>query len=195
MTLNFILDGQTLSKGKGFPKVVEKSANFINIEVAGVPDGYATTAYFELSWEAGNVYDKAMVDGKCVIDEYITTLPEEKNEYVDYVVSISIAGTNKEGTRFTTNKIDLVIDETTYTDETENTPDIPQSQYQQYIADIAAYSANPPKIGENGNWYTWNGVEYEDTGVLSNNTEVLGDISAALDIIISMQEYLIGGDA
>lgn len=194
MILNFVLDGQTLSKGKGFPDVVEKSANFLKMVVDGIPEGYTTTAYFELSWEQGSTYDRAMSNGRCVVDEYVTTLPKNTSEYVDYFISVSIAGTNSAGDRFTTNKVNIKVNETAYSDETQTPPEIPKSQYDQYVAAIASYSTHPPIIGENENWYTWNGVEYEDSGVSSNNKEILGDISTALDTILAMQSAIIGGD-
>ena len=81
-------------------------------------------------------------------------------------------------------------------------------------AEVEGYSTHPPTIGENGNWWEWDGTAYVDTGILADVTNMekaLGDIdealsriadlqesymgTAALDGIIAAQENYIGGDA
>ena len=39
---------------------------------------------------------------------------------------------------------------------------------------VEAYYVHPPVIGENGNWWTWNGEIYEDTGKPSRGEKGLG---------------------
>ena len=138
LILPFVLDGQELKKGKNFPKVVEKSNDFLKIKVSEIPIGYVATAYFRLSWEDyENTYGVPMNGGECIIDEYCTTIPENPSEYVDYILRVSIAGVNADGSRFTTNAIDLIIDKTSYSNETENAPDIPQSQYDGFVENVS----------------------------------------------------------
>lgn len=80
--------------------------------------------------------------------------------------------------------------------------------------EVEGYVTHLPIIGENGNWWEWDGAAYVDTGVLADVTnmeKVLGDIdealsriadlqesymnTATLDEIIATQENYIGGDA
>lgn len=139
--LPFILNGQNLQKGENFPEVVERSANYLKMVVDGIPDDYSATAYFNLSWENnGKPYGIPMAGNSCNIDEYITTLPKHPSDYVDYVVSVSLAYFNGEDRRITTNKVDILIDKTAYYPETENTPEIPQSQYDAFVNDVAGYA-------------------------------------------------------
>lgn len=139
--LPFILNGQNLQKGENFPEVVERSANYLKMVVDGIPDDYSATAYFNLSWENnGKPYGIPMDGNSCHIDEYITTLPKHPSDYVDYVVSVSLAYFNGEDRRITTNKVDILIDKTAYYPETENTPEIPQSQYDAFVNDVAGYA-------------------------------------------------------
>lgn len=139
--LPFILNGQNLQKGENFPEVVERSANCLKMVVDGIPDDYAATAYFKLSWENnGKPYGIPMAGNSCNIDEYITTLPKHPSDYVDYVVSVSLAYFNGETRRITTNKVDVLIDKTAYYPETENTPEIPESQYDAFVDYVAGYA-------------------------------------------------------
>ena len=139
--LPFILNGQNLQKGENFPEVVERSANYLKMVVDGIPDDYTATAYFNLSWENnGKPYGIPMAGNSCNIDEYITTLPKHPSDYVDYVVSVSLAYFNGEDRRITTNKVDILIDKTAYYPETENAPEIPQSQYDAFVNDVAGYA-------------------------------------------------------
>lgn len=139
--LPFILEGQNLQKGENFPEVVERSANYLKMVVDGIPDDYTATAYFNLSWENnGKPYGIPMSGNSCNIDEYITTLPKHPSDYVDYVVSVSLAYFNGEDRRITTNKVDILIDKTAYYPETENTPEIPESQYDAFVNDVAGYA-------------------------------------------------------
>lgn len=59
------------------------------------------------------------------------------------------------------------------------------------IASVLAASTNPPKIGENGNWYTWDqsSEKYVDTGVSATTvpiatTEVAGKVKPSSDFDI-----------
>ena len=136
MDLNFVLDGQTLKKAKNFPLVVEKSKDFLRIVVDGIPSGYNAVAYFRPSWESGKTYDLVMVGNSVVIDEYLTTLPENSSEYVDYILGVSLAGVNADGNRFTTNIVDIVLDKTAFSTNTENTPEVPKSQIEEILEKI-----------------------------------------------------------
>lgn len=139
--LPFILNGQNLQKGENFPEVVERSANYLKMVVDGIPNDYSATAYFNLSWENnGKPYGIPLAGNSCNIDEYITTLPKHPSDYVDYVVSVSLAYFNGEDRRITTNKVDILIDKTAYYPETENAPEIPQSQYDAFVNDVAGYA-------------------------------------------------------
>lgn len=62
------------------------------------------------------------------------------------------------------------------------------------IASVLAASTNPPKIGENGNWYTWDqsSEKYVDTGVSAKatpvpiaTTEVAGKVKPSSDFDIA----------
>ena len=62
------------------------------------------------------------------------------------------------------------------------------------IASVLAASTNPPKIGENGNWYTWDqsSEKYVDTGVSATTTpvpiattEVAGKVKPSSDFDIA----------
>lgn len=136
--LPFVLNGQTLEKGKGFPKkVVAGSKDCLVVKVSGIPDGSVATAYFKQSWDNEKVYDLPFVGDECVIDEYITTMPTVVNEYVDYVVSFSVAVFDGDGQRLTTDPFKIVLNKSNYSDTTENTPDIPESQYVQFTRAFA----------------------------------------------------------
>lgn len=132
--LNFIVDGQQLKKSANFPGVVEKSKDFLVARFDGIPVEYTCAAYFELSWERGNVYNAVIKDGSCILPEYCFTIPEDRSDYFDYIVSVSVSGTNEQGVRFTTNKVEINLQETSYSDETTNTPNIPESQFSELLA-------------------------------------------------------------
>ncbi len=132
--LNFIVDGQQLKKSANFPSVVEKSKDFLVARFDGIPAEYTCAAYFELSWERGNVYNAVIKDGSCILPEYCFTIPEDRSDYFDYIVSVSVSGTNEQGVRFTTNKVEIDLQETSYSDGTTNTPDIPESQFAELLA-------------------------------------------------------------
>lgn len=214
MDLNLILKGQTLEKAKDFPNVVEKSKDYLRIVVEGIPDGFVATAYFRPSWENGNVYNLSMDGNSVIIDEYLTTLPENPSEYVDYILGVSVVGVNADGSRFTTNIVDIILDKTAYSVETENTPEIPQSQYEEVLLQIPSavenaleaakesgdFKGEPGEKGERGEpGYTpIKGVDYytaQEKAELVQEIEqtAIGDIDAALDHIIAIQNELIGG--
>lgn len=136
-TLNFIIEGQTLKKGKNFPEIVEKSKDFLVLSVENIPSGYEAAAFFSLSWENDTVYNQVIANGECIIPEYCTTLPEIVSDYVDYKLGISIAGVNGAGKRFTTNVVEVVLDKTLYRSETTNTPEIPDSQFDEMLENVA----------------------------------------------------------
>lgn len=214
MDLNLILKGQTLEKAKDFPKVVEKSKDYLRIVVDGIPDGFVATAYFRPSWENGKAYNLSMDGNSVIIDEYLTTLPENPSEYVDYILGVSVVGVNADGSRFTTNIVDIILDKTAYSVETENTPEIPQSQYEEVLLQIPSavenalkvakesgdFKGEPGEKGERGEpGYTpIKGVDYyttEEKAELVQEIEqtAIGDIDAALYRIIAIQNELIGG--
>lgn len=148
MDLNLILKGQTLEKAKDFPKVVEKSKDYLRIVVEGIPDGFVATAYFRPSWENGKVYNLSMDRNSVIIDEYLTTLPQNTSEYVDYILGVSVVGVNANGARFTTNIVDIILDKTAYSAETENTPEIPQSQYEEVLLQIPSAVENALEVAK-----------------------------------------------
>lgn len=177
VVLPFKLVGQKLLKGREFPKsVADGSKNSIVIKVDGIPENADANAYFKLSWENGTVYDQAFDGNELVVEEYIFTLPANaKNKYIDYKVSMSVAVFEDGEERLTTDPVEFVLNKSNYSDDTTNTPEIPQSQYEDFLDVIRNYSINPPKIGDNGNWFIWNGNEYEDTGMPSKGEEVTVD--------------------
>lgn len=220
MDLNLILKGQTLEKAKDFPNVVEKSKDYLRIVVDGIPDGFVATAYFRPSWENGKVYNLSMDGNSVVIDEYLTTLPKNPSEYVDYILGVSVVGINANGSRFTTNIVDIILDKTAYSAETENTPEIPQSQYEEVLLQIPSAVENALEVAkESGNFKGEPGEKGDkgDTGERGENGHTpikgvdyytaqekaelvqeieqaaIGDIDAALDHIIAIQNELIGG--
>lgn len=214
MDLKLILKGQTLEKAKDFPKVVEKSKDYLRIVVEGIPDGFVATAYFRPSWENGKVYNLSMDGNSVIIDEYLTTLPQNTSEYVDYILGVSVVGVNADGSRFTTNIVDIILDKTAYSVETENTPEIPQSQYEEVLLQIPSavenalevakesgdFKGEPGEKGERGEpGYTpIKGVDYytaQEKAELVQEIEqtAIGDIDAALYHIIAIQNELIGG--
>lgn len=134
--LPVVIKGQTLQKGNGFPEVVEKSKDWLCLEFEGLPsDADSASVYFELSWEYGKTYDALITNNSCVIPEYCTTLPKHKNEFVDYVVYVSVAAI-VDGKRFTTDKLEIKIDQTAYKEKTENTPEIPPSQFEEFVRHV-----------------------------------------------------------
>ena len=166
VVLPFKLVGQKLVKGRDFPKsVADGSKNTIVVKVDGIPENADANAYFKLSWENGTVYDQAFDGNELVVEEYIFTLPAHaNNKYIEYKVSMSVAVFEDGEERLTTDPVEFVLNKSNYSDDTTNTPEIPQSQYELFLDDVKGYSVNPPKIGENGNWFVWNGTDYEDTG-------------------------------
>lgn len=138
--LPVVINGQKLQKGNGFPEVVEKSKDWLSLEFEGLPtNAESASVYFELSWEYGKTYDALITNNSCVIPEYCTTLPKYKNEFVDYVVYVSVAAI-VDGKRFTTDKLEIKIDQTAYKEETENTPELPESQYEQFVGETESYA-------------------------------------------------------
>jgi hypothetical protein len=170
LDLNFNLRGQILDKADDFPKVVEKSKGFLRIVVDGIPDGYNCTAYFRPSWEGGITYDLVMDGNSVIIDEYLTTLPPNPSEYVDYVLEFSIAGVNSEGTRITTNIVGIVLEKTSFSLQTENTPKIPESQIESILAKI-------PTVDEIFNETSENPATSAAIAVFVNNTMPIVDAS------------------
>ena len=136
--LPFILNGQSLEKAKGFPKkIVSGSKDCVVLKVENVPDGVQGSAYFKLSWESGKTYTLPAVGGEVVVDEYLTTLPKNTNDYIDYVLSVSFAfNEHGEDGRLTTNPVDLVLEKTNYSNETENAPDLPEDRYEVIVRDV-----------------------------------------------------------
>ena len=180
VVLPFKLVGQKLVKGRDFPKsIADGSKNTIVVKVDGIPENADANAYFKLSWENGTVYDQAFDGNELVVEEYIFTLPANaNNKYIDYKVSMSVAVFEDGEERLTTDHVEFVLNKSNYSDDTTNTPEMPQSQYEAFLNLIKGYSINPPKIGNNGNWFVWNGEEYEDTGMPSKG-ESMPDVTDA----------------
>lgn len=177
VVLPFRLVGQKLVKGRDFPKsIADGSKNTIVVKVDGIPENADANAYFKLSWENGAVYDQAFDGNELVVEEYIFTLPANaNNKYIDYKVSMSVAVFEDGDERLTTDTVELVLDKSNYSDDTTNTPEMPQSQYEAFLDFVNGYSINPPNIGDNGNWFVWNGEEYEDTGMPSKGEQITVD--------------------
>lgn len=58
-------------------------------------------------------------------------------------------------------------------------------------SEAEGYATHPPTIGENGNWWEWDGTVYADTGILADVTNMekaLEDINEALSRIANLQE-------
>lgn len=128
--LPFILNGQTLEKGMNFPKsVVSGSKDTLVVKVEGIPEGQNAVAYFSLSWENGKTYNLLFNGDECVIDEYITTLPKTTNDFIEYYVTMSVAVFGDAGKRLTTKPVKLVLHKSNYSATADNTPEIPQSQF------------------------------------------------------------------
>lgn len=147
--LQFDLDGQKLTKSAGFPDIVEKSNKYLKMVVSGIPEGFFATAYFILSWETTSVYNIVLDSGECYIDEYLTTLPENPSEYFDYTISVSIAAVNSEGIRITSNPETIKIVKSNFSSETTNTPEIPKSQYDEYVYIVTQEAERAEKAVEN----------------------------------------------
>lgn len=115
--LNFVVNDQFLKKGVGFPEfVVERSKNYLILSFDNIPDGYSNWVYFRLSWDVDNVYKRPITNGICYVHEKCLTLPENATDYVDYIMSVSVAGENSDLERFTTNAVDIVVKQSNYSD-------------------------------------------------------------------------------
>lgn len=138
VVLPLILDGQKLTKGADFPKVIASdSKNFLELKLSGVPDNSIAKAYFKQSWDADNsVYDATFYDGSLIVPEYITTLPHNINKYVDYVVSVSVTLIGNGEERGNTNPVEIVLVKSNYAPTTTNTPDLPPSQYESLVGEV-----------------------------------------------------------
>lgn len=58
-------------------------------------------------------------------------------------------------------------------------------------SEVEGYATHQPTIGENGNWWEWDGTTYVDTGILADVTNLekaIGDIDEALSRIADLQE-------
>lgn len=139
VVLPFKLVGQKLVKGRDFPKsVADGSKDSIVIKVDGIPDGCAAKGYFKLSWEGNTTYDLTFDGDELVVDEYIVTLPTHaNNKYIDYKFSMSVTIWEGGVERLTTNPVEIVVEKSNYTDETTNTPEIPESQYDKLAQSVA----------------------------------------------------------
>lgn len=139
VVLPFKLVGQKLVKGRDFPKsVADGSRDSIVIKVGGIPEGCVAKGYFKLSWESNTTYDLTFDGDELVVDEYIVTLPSHaNNKYIDYKFSFSVAIWEGDVERLTTNPVEIVVEKSNYTDETTNTPDIPESQYDKLAQSVA----------------------------------------------------------
>ena len=139
VVLPFKLVGQKLVKGRDFPKsVADGSKDSVVIKVGGIPDGCIAKGYFKLSWESNATYDLTFNGDELVVDEYIVTLPTHaNNKYIDYKFSFSVAIWENDVERLTTNPVEIVVEKSNYTDETTNTPDIPESQYSELANKVA----------------------------------------------------------
>jgi hypothetical protein len=137
VVLPLILDGQKLTKGVGFPKTIASdSKQFLELQLSGVPDGVIAKAYFKQSWDVeNNIYDETFYNGSLIIPEYLTTLPEETNKYVDYVVSVSVTLFGRDEERGNTNPIEIVFEKSNYSHSTTNSPELPPSQYEQLLGE------------------------------------------------------------
>lgn len=158
VVLPFELIGQKLVKGIDFPKsIADGSKNTIVAKVDGLPENVITKAYFRLSWENNTVYDLTFNGNEVVLDEYIVTLPyNANNKYVEYKVSMSIAVFDIDEQRLTTDPVEFTLNKSNYSDETSNTPDLPESQYETLLGDVISsivsddeFSANSSKPLQN----------------------------------------------
>ena len=138
VVLPFKLVGQKLVKGREFPKsVADGSKDSVVIKVDGIPDGCIAKGYFKLSWENNTTYDLTFNGDELVVDEYIVTLPAHaNNKYIDYKFSVSVAIWEGSVERLTTNPVEIVVEKSNYSDETTNTPDVPESQYEKLLGDV-----------------------------------------------------------
>lgn len=152
VVLPFKLDGQTLIKGRNFPKsVADGSKDSIVIKVDGIPDGCTAKGYFKLSWESDTIYDLTFDGDELVVDEYIITLPAHAdNKYIDYKFSFSVAIWEGDVERLTTNPVEVVVEKSNYSDETTNTPDIPESQYGQLANKISGVAQDVDALKKSG---------------------------------------------
>ena len=171
VVLPFKLVGQTLVKGRDFPKsVADGSKNSVVIKVDGIPDGCVATGYFKLSWKGDDIYDFTFDGDELVVDDYIVTLPYyANNKYVDYKFSFSLAILEDGVERLTTHPVEIVVEKSNYSGETTNTPDIPESQYNALanrvaeVADLAGgFDADIAAL-------------YNEVGLLKENAVVVDD--------------------
>lgn len=136
-TIDLRVDEQLLTSSTVKIEIVSNGKNNVELAFEGLPEGSNSIVYFTLSWEAGTVYDVPVLEGKCIIPEYIMALPENPSDYFDYTIGISVASI-KDDVRFTTNILRFLLKKTNYTSETTNTPEIPQSLYEKYLTIIQA---------------------------------------------------------
>ena len=131
VVLPFKLVGQKLVKGRDFPKsVADGSKDSVVIKVDGIPNGCVAKGYFKLSWENNTTYDLTFDGDELVVDEYIVTLPAHAtNKYIDYKFSFSVAISEGDVERLTTNPVEIVLEKSNYSKNPTNTPEVPQSQY------------------------------------------------------------------
>ena len=151
VVLPFKLVGQKLVKGRDFPKsVADGSKDSIVIKVGGIPEGCVAKGYFKLSWESNTTYDLTFNGDELVVDEYIVTLPAHaNNKYIDYKFSFSVAIWEGDVERLTTNPVEIVVEKSNYTDETTNTPDMPEDQYNEVLLDLAEAKSLANTAGAN----------------------------------------------
>ena len=136
--LPFVLNGQTLEKGRGFPdKIADGSVRSLVVKVDGAPQDAELVGYFKLSWEKDKVYTQVFSGNTLVIPEYITTLPETVNDYVDYIASMSVAVYEQGDERLTTHPVNFVLTKSIFSHRTENAPDIPEDQYNNILLEIS----------------------------------------------------------
>lgn len=175
VVLPFKLVGQKLVKGRDFPKsVADGSKDSIVIKVGGIPEGCIAKGYFKLSWESNTTYDLTFNGDELVVDEYIVTLPAHaNNKYIDYKFSFSVAIWEGDVERLTTNPVEIVVEKSNYTDETTNTPDIPESQYDEILsaASVALSTANEAKKTASAAQNLANGLD----GTVDELLEAKGD--------------------
>jgi len=104
---------------------------------------------------------------------YQTTIPGEPLE-VAGECTLVIDGILGDDVRTRSMTVHLTVEEAPKADNAGN-PTVPMpDQYEQLLVKVEylvqqaeRYALNPPKIGEDGNWYQWDGAEYKSTGLPS----------------------------
>ena len=93
-----------------------------------------------------------------------TATTEAKTATTNATTATDKANTAAEKTNTAISEATTAADKATTAADACNTA---TADSKQQVAIAKAYNEHPPKIGEGGNWWTWDGTQYVDTGLTS----------------------------